>query len=413
MQSKKRARARRIDRQTRPLEIVEIGETVGEQRVRAARAHIGLRRVRGGGQYFAIVAMAYANEDSNLPSRELGWPMASVLHRLPTQLEQEALLRIHQFRFPGGNPEERRIEFVDALQEPGLVDSLVLSLQVDEGRPPPPSLRHRDDAMPSALQNLPEALRRDGATREPAGHADDGNGIAFLFRARSTTPLGGQHLLELLIRHHLRQGRGQFLGRLVLEQEHRSQLHAETALHERLQLDQLEGIQPHVHQRPLCRVCGGTLLSEQGEDLLLDEGPDDFRLRDLSVRRQFLRIIHSQSFAEHDALTAGGVETLSRQRVRSGDGKARALERADPLRQPEEAAVSQALLGVLEQPVSMQQGAAEEEAILEGRVFVHDEETAGFEESAHLHQCEIDVPRIVQDVRGDDDVEAVRLESLS
>ena len=100
-----------------------------------------------------------------------------VLERLPANLEQHSLLRIHQPRLDRLDSKESRIEPINPVDEPGAAVRGILSWEIVEKIAPGARfaafVRHRVGAGIELMPEIPEVRR----TREPAGHSHDGNGL--------------------------------------------------------------------------------------------------------------------------------------------------------------------------------------------------------------------------------------------
>ena len=68
-------------------------------------------------QQLGVVVAADTDINTRAGVTESGRGLAGVFERLPTHLQQKALLRIHRERFPWRNPEELRLEAIHLVQE--------------------------------------------------------------------------------------------------------------------------------------------------------------------------------------------------------------------------------------------------------------------------------------------------------
>src|SRR5262249_41184944 len=64
-----------------------------------------------------IVAVGDPHENPGVAPRQTVRRMTGVLESFKTDLQEQTLLWIHAYRFPGGNPEEAGIELVHVFQE--------------------------------------------------------------------------------------------------------------------------------------------------------------------------------------------------------------------------------------------------------------------------------------------------------
>ena len=101
--------------------------------------------------------------------------VAGVLEGLPGDLEEQALLRIHEPRLPLRVTEERRVERVVLLQHRSRLDVVGMALEggVLSGGPQL-LVREEGDRFDPPHEVVPEGPRMGGA-REAARHADDGD----------------------------------------------------------------------------------------------------------------------------------------------------------------------------------------------------------------------------------------------
>ena len=138
----------------------------------------------------AVIGRAQSEEDAAAAAIQLVGRLAGVLERLPADLEQQPLLRIHVDGFTRRDAEKLRLEPIHLREacRPArvhLAERIRVGVEVRVDIPPLAwNLRHRVHAVP---QHLPERLRRIGPAREPAADSDDGDRLAF----------GSLHGLEL------------------------------------------------------------------------------------------------------------------------------------------------------------------------------------------------------------------------
>ena len=141
--------------------------------------------------------------------------MPCPLHALPAQLQEDAMLRIHQFRLARADTEERGVELLHVVDDAtrrhvaGFVAlhctyAGVKIIRAEEG-----------DGIPAFAQVFPErfhVLR----TGETPGHGNDGNRIMFRGRNR----IGAQQACHARVVHagsRLHQCGSQRGGRWILE----------------------------------------------------------------------------------------------------------------------------------------------------------------------------------------------------
>ncbi len=156
-------RARRVDGHRRSFETEGVGDPAGEDAGRTVAA--------------GVVVVHDAGEDTGGAALEGHRVDARAFGGLPRGLQEQALLRVHQQRLAGADPEEVGVEPGRTVQEPALADvaragPLALGV-VEPVQVPAPVLRERPDAVPALGRELPQVLGRSDASGEPAGHADD------------------------------------------------------------------------------------------------------------------------------------------------------------------------------------------------------------------------------------------------
>ncbi len=94
---------------------------------------------------------------------------------MPDEFEKQSLLRVHLRRFARRDPEKRRLEQIDAAQQPGgpgvaFAGFRLIGVVVETGGPP---LRiDLGNRVAAGQKQLPKRLQIRGA-RKPAGGADD------------------------------------------------------------------------------------------------------------------------------------------------------------------------------------------------------------------------------------------------
>ena len=109
-----RRRACGVDRQTRPAQIQHIGDARGEDRGSGAGEALRAQaqRLRG----LVVIAGTAADEDSTLAGRKRLRRVPGVFDRVPAGFQEQALLRVHRFRFGRRDAEEQRIKAVVIVQ---------------------------------------------------------------------------------------------------------------------------------------------------------------------------------------------------------------------------------------------------------------------------------------------------------
>jgi hypothetical protein len=173
-----RRAARGVDRQRRPAEVEPRRDPAGDHRHRGpGRGVLGdLREARSGELQELVVDRRRADEHADALARELGRPLPRVLERLPRDLEQLALLRIHGLGLARADPEERRIELVEPVDVAAAAadPSPGLGRVPADQRPGAAAGRRVDHAAPAGREVAPERPVIAGAAGQPAADADDG-----------------------------------------------------------------------------------------------------------------------------------------------------------------------------------------------------------------------------------------------
>ena len=175
VQRDQRRRAGRIDRQARPVQVEDVGDPVGEDAQRRAGHEVRIAARRIAEAQIAVVGRGPADIDAGRRTRELARRNAGILDRVPHQLEQDALLRVHLRRLARRDPEKRRLEQIDIGDQPGrpgiaLARLAVGRMVVEAGRPP--AGIDLGDRVGAGNEQLPERLQA-GSAGKPAGSAYD------------------------------------------------------------------------------------------------------------------------------------------------------------------------------------------------------------------------------------------------
>ncbi|MCP9994457.1 hypothetical protein LUX34_00055 [Streptomyces werraensis] len=145
-------------------------EAVGGQVGRVDLLHLRLQ----------IVVRGDPEVDAGVGALESFRRLSRVFEGLPAHLQQQALLRVEGGRLAGGDTEEPGVEPVDVVQKSAAAGGHLagcVRVGVVEAVDVPACGRDLTDAVPAAVQELPERLRAVGAARHAAGHTDDGDGL--------------------------------------------------------------------------------------------------------------------------------------------------------------------------------------------------------------------------------------------
>ena len=190
--SDQRRRARGVDDHCRPFEAKHErdpadGGTQGTARdgVEAGRCFGILPRTEN---QVPVVVVAHAGIDPGASPLEALGIDAGVFQSPPTGLQHHTLLGIQQLGFEGRDPEELGVELVDAVDERAVTTGIpfhraVRKQQSTDAANPRPRRTLRNCRLPG-VQQPPEGVQVL-PTREPAGHAHDGDGLpGFAGRTR-------------------------------------------------------------------------------------------------------------------------------------------------------------------------------------------------------------------------------------
>ena len=186
VQGHERGGAGGVHRHARTVEVEDVGDAVGGDAQCAAGHRVG---VAGAGVVDPAVGVVGAGDpdvDGAVASREAFGDLGTVLQRLPGELEQEPLLRVHLGRLPGRYAEESGIEAIDVVEDsgrPGIASARRLRVGVVVVLGPPAPFVNPADEITSFRQALPERLRARCAAGKSAGHSYDGDGFFPLSQA--------------------------------------------------------------------------------------------------------------------------------------------------------------------------------------------------------------------------------------
>ena len=173
-----RRRAGRVEGDRRSLQTQRVGDPPDRRVERRAGDRVQAGRRLGGpgrlGHERPILVVADARVDAGAAALQPIRIDSGVLQGAPTGLQHQSLLRVQQVRLDRRDPEERRVELVDVVQEATEPAGRTLDPLVEQ-LPDAPGARAGDtlaDRILPRLQQAPEGPQIAGA-REPAGHADD------------------------------------------------------------------------------------------------------------------------------------------------------------------------------------------------------------------------------------------------
>ena len=196
MQRHQPRRTRRVDGLRRPAQVEDVADPVGDDGERRAGHHVavGTRRVEL--PQIAPVGRAGAHVDAQIAPGDGRFRPTRMFERLPHQLQDQALLRVHLRRLARREAEDRVIEAQHIAQHPGgegVGLARLLPARVQPGGLVEPVGWDLADGVPPPSQQRPEGgqVRRAG---QPAGSADHSNRAIGHCRPASqgATPVGGR-----------------------------------------------------------------------------------------------------------------------------------------------------------------------------------------------------------------------------
>ncbi|CAM5359215.1 hypothetical protein SAVIM40S_00232 [Streptomyces avidinii] len=121
-----------------------------------------------------VLLVGHADEDAAFCAPPGGGVESRPLQGFPGGLQQQPLLRVHRQRLARGDAEQSGVERTgvgeEAARQPEVPAELV---------GPPATVRGEPrDGVAAAVDELPQVLGGGDAAREPAGHRNDGDGLA-------------------------------------------------------------------------------------------------------------------------------------------------------------------------------------------------------------------------------------------
>ena len=172
-----RRRARGVEGERRPAEVVGVGHAAGDDRTLRARHRVRGRCLGICGDHRLEVGRGRADEHADLFSLELVRRDMRVLQRLPGELEREALLRVDHLGLAGAHPEELGVEVLDLVfgeppRSAGRLGEDLLHVRVG-GPLLPPLGGALGGAVLAGGEQVPHGLRITHAAGEARGNADD------------------------------------------------------------------------------------------------------------------------------------------------------------------------------------------------------------------------------------------------
>ncbi len=182
MHREERGRARAVDGDGGAVDVEREGDAARGGAARGADLAIHVEVARGALEHpLAVVAGEEPDEDPAARAVDLRGAHARVFDRVPRDLEQVALLRVHERRLAGRHPEEARVEAREVRDEAPLAGhdaTLHARPRVVESRDRKPIGRHLAEAALALVQHAPEGLEVGGAG-QPARHPYHRDGFAL------------------------------------------------------------------------------------------------------------------------------------------------------------------------------------------------------------------------------------------
>ena len=263
-----RRRAGGVDRHARPLHAESVGDAAGrrvqrvageEIAVDAAAAAVAKLQVR-------VIVGGDADEDAGAAALETVDRNAGMLQRFVTDLEQQALLRVHRGSFARRDAEERRIELIDVVEKTAEAAvhtprrfRIGIVVRVDI----PALARHFGNRIHPVVQQLPIGVEIVRGARKAAAHADDRDrlrraGLAGIDGRRDRSRLlRRRHGLRLSRRHvRVRRRAGRLLrqeiregvDRRMIEQQRDRQRYAQRIFEVRAHVQRHQRIHAHLEE---------------------------------------------------------------------------------------------------------------------------------------------------------------------
>ena len=248
-----------IQGQCRTLGAVEIGQPPRGHRGRVAGRVVGVqiqvRRPRQ--QPLLVIVPEQPDEDPGRAAGERVRRDPRLFQRLVAGLQQQALLRIGQPGLARRHVEERGIERLHPIEKAaGAADHAAGATgpRIVQRRRIPAAARHLGDRVDTIAQQVPVALRRAGATRKPAGHADHGDRVRRDVACRSLGGGGGERIRILGSRPRslvAAQEGGELRGRRMAEEDRRIECATGAPAQQHAQFQQIQRIQSDLAEWPV------------------------------------------------------------------------------------------------------------------------------------------------------------------
>lgn len=190
-----RGGARGVDGHAGPAQVQQVGEPVGDDAQRGSRRAPPLDPGEIAHGQVPVLGRGRPDEHAGAATAQPRRRDRGVFQRLPRDLQQDALLRVHRPGLGPGDAEELGVEAVDLVEvpaaprsageDPGHIRRAVVVVV-------PPALGHLADSVPALLQQGAEVGDAGRAGKAAAGADDGDSGMArvpFPFPRRGGGPL--------------------------------------------------------------------------------------------------------------------------------------------------------------------------------------------------------------------------------
>src|SRR5205814_3612637 len=165
---------RGVDGEAGPAQVQEVRDAVGDRPVRRGGAGQLTVCPAGRGE-LTVRAVHGADEDAGVRITRVLAEIARLLQQVPRGLQEQPFLRVDVLRVPWEDPEEPRVELVDAVEEtaPATVGALRPALfRVEVGAPVPAVRGYLGHTGPPGGQHPPGPVA-GGRAGVPAHHTPD------------------------------------------------------------------------------------------------------------------------------------------------------------------------------------------------------------------------------------------------
>ena len=177
-------------RDARTVEVVDIGDPVGENGERVAGGEMRIRDRLVAVDRVRVIGLRGADEDADFGAGDRGWADAGIFERFPGQLQQDPLLRIHLRRLARRDAEDARIKTPDVVEDagrPGIAFAAFVASWMPVARQRETVVRHSRNGATAFEQQRPQigdAIR----PRQPARPTDDGDFVMQIMNWSQIVP---------------------------------------------------------------------------------------------------------------------------------------------------------------------------------------------------------------------------------